>query len=457
MRYLDKFDEMIKESISKEKWDTPKSLDERLENTYESLSTIKSHKRFSLKIGVLVASIMMLTITTALAANSETVQNAINTVKNYFSSNTESRYSASKNSLEKFNDEVGITVEDKGIKITLDSVSADENFMNLFYTIESDKPIKISEKEMEMISDIKDLSPCGHFTIGENHPVMKDCEVYFESEYKVKAMARIGLNNIEIKENDKLVLELVRVLFVEGDWKIETVLDKSKIQPAIKSVRPNEHRIINCEDIEYDINIEKVSISPLGNIVTIKSNNEKIFNNFVLFDDKGESLDVLPTGVSGIGEIGSVNSFEFLKANKDTKYIKLVPVDTRSTRQYPEPIIKDIADLPVEFERASSGSVIVEDIKSDKNTLKIKYRKKGLVHSDVGGAIFLDDDGNEIEPLYNEDKWYQIAVDREDNSYTAIVTSYNKECDYSKCTKVLMYPEYEYKLLEDQAIIINLE
>ncbi|NEU06212.1 DUF4179 domain-containing protein [Clostridium senegalense] len=454
---MDKFDEMIKESISKEKWDTPKSLDERLENTYESLSTIKSHKRFSLKIGVLVASIMMLTITTALAANSETVQNAINTVKNYFSSNTESRYSASKNSLEKFNDEVGITVEDKGIKITLDSVSADENFMNLFYTIESDKPIKISEKEMEMISDIKDLSPCGHFTIGENHPVMKDCEVYFESEYKVKAMARIGLNNIEIKENDKLVLELVRVLFVEGDWKIETVLDKSKIQPAIKSVRPNEHRIINCEDIEYDINIEKVSISPLGNIVTIKSNNEKIFNNFVLFDDKGESLDVLPTGVSGIGEIGSVNSFEFLKANKDTKYIKLVPVDTRSTRQYPEPIIKDIADLPVEFERASSGSVIVEDIKSDKNTLKIKYRKKGLVHSDVGGAIFLDDDGNEIEPLYNEDKWYQIAVDREDNSYTAIVTSYNKECDYSKCTKVLMYPEYEYKLLEDQAIIINLE
>ncbi|GAA0126348.1 DUF4179 domain-containing protein [Clostridium sp. CTA-19] len=454
---MDKFDEMIKESISKEKWDTPKSLDERLENTYESLSTIKSHKRFSLKIGVLVASIMMLTITTALAANSETVQNAINTVKNYFSSNTESRYSASKNSLEKFNDEVGITVEDKGIKITLDSLSADENFMNLFYTIESDKPIKISEKEMEMIWDTKDLAPCGHFTIGENHPAMKDCEVYFESEYKVKAMARLGLNNIEIKENDKLVLELVRVLLVEGDWKIETVLDKSKIQPAIKSVKPNEHRIINCEDIEYDINIEKVSISPLGNIVTIKSNNEKIFNNFVLFDDKGESLDVLPTGVSGIGEIGSVNSFEFLKANKDTKYIKLVPVDTRSTRQYPEPIIKDIADLPVEFERASSGSIIVEDIKSDKNTLKIKYRKKGLVHSDVGDAIFLDDDGNEMEPLYNGDKWYQISVDRENNSYTAIVTSYNKECDYSKCTKVLMYPEYEYKLLEDQAIIINLE
>ncbi|WP_010297891.1 DUF4179 domain-containing protein [Clostridium senegalense] len=454
---MDRFDEMIKESISKEKWDTPKSLDERLENTYESLNTIKSHKRFSLKIGVLVASIMMLTITTALAANSETVQNAINTVKNYFSSNTESRYSASKNSLEKFNDEVGITVEDKGIKITLDSLSADENFMNLFYTIESDKPIKISEKEMEMISDIKDLSPCGNFTIGENHPVMKDCEVYFESEYKVKAMARLGLNNIEIKENDKLVLELVRVLLVEGDWKIETVLDKSKIQPAIKSVRPNEHRIIKRNGIDYDINIEKVSISPLGNIITIKSNNKEIFTGFALFDDKGESLDVLPTGVSGIGEIGSVNSFEFLKANKDTKYIKLVPVDKRSTRQYPEPIIKDIADLPVEFERASSGSVIVEDIKSDKNTLKIKYRKKGLVHSDIGGAIFLDDDGNEIEPLYNEDKWYQIAVDREDNSYTAIVTSYNKECDYSKCTKVLMYPEYEYKLLEDQAIIINLE
>lgn len=445
---------MVKESISKEKWDTPKSLDERLENTYESLNTIKSHKRFSLKIGVLVASIMMLTITTALAANSETVQNAINTVKNYFSSNTESRYSASKNELEKINDEVGITVEDKGIKVTLDSLSADENFMNLFYTIESNEPIKRSEKLSERYWDSRFFAPVGSCKINGQYASEGDSEGHFESEHIFKSMVRLKLDNIEIKENDKLTLDFERVLNIEGDWKIETVLDKSKIQQPIKSVKPNEHRIIKRNGIDYDINIEKVSISPLGNIITIRGNNKEIFTNFALFDDKGESLDVVKTGAYGSDE-GSLNSFEFLKANADTKYIKLVPIDTVRTNQRPEPIIKDMSNLPAEFEMSQNGSIIVEDIKFGKNDVKIKYRKKGLTLSYIEAGIFLrDEDGNQSElgPGGLEE-----AVDREDNSYTSIFTSYNEEWDFSKCSKISMVPDEEYKLLEDQAIIINLE
>lgn len=446
---------MIKESISKEKWDTPKSLDERLENTYESLNTIKSHKRFSLKIGVLVASIMMLTITTALAANSETVQNAINTVKNYFSSNTESRYSASKDELEKINDEVGITVEDKGIKVTLDSLSADENFMNLFYTIESNEPIKRSEKLSKRYWDSRTFAPVGSCKIDGQYVREGDSEGHFESEHIFKSMIRFKLDNIEIKENDKLTLELNRVLKIKGQWKIETVLDKSKIQPAIKSVKPNEHMIIKCNDIEYDINIEKVSISPLGNIIAIKSNNKEIFESFALFDDKGESLDVLSTGSYGSDE-GSLNSFEFLKANADTKYIKLVPIESIKERNLPKKIIRDINSLPAEFETSPYGSIIVEDVTFGENDVKIKYRKKGLTFYGIESPIFfMDDAENEVEAL-GKGK-VEETVNREDNSYITTYTSYDEECDFSKCTKIFMGLESKYKLLEDQAIIINLE
>lgn len=174
----------------------------------------------------------------------------------------------------------------------------------------------------------------------------------------------------------------------------------------------------------------------------------------MLFDDKGKALDLLPTCVSG-GVEGFANSFEFLKADENTKYIKLVPIEYVLGKQSPKNIVKDIDKLPQEFKISPDGSIIVEDVTFGANDVKIKYRKKGLSLPSYLCVFFMDEFGNKIEPLGGS--MMEEIVNREDNSYTNIITSYSEKCDFSKCKKIYMPEECKYKLLEDEAIIINLE
>ena len=89
-------------------------------------------------------------------------------------------------------------------------------------------------------------------------------------------------------------------------------------------------------DIKHNINVEKVLISPLANTIRINEKPTKVFkdwtpmlgNSFALFDDKNNSLDVLDKGGSGVNTKTGIasNSYEFLKADKDTKLLTLVPI-----------------------------------------------------------------------------------------------------------------------------------
>lgn len=240
---LDKFDEMIKNKIANEVWEVPLSLDESLEGVFENLAQVKKRRSIPIRILIAVAVTTILTITTAVAANSDTVQNAINTVKNYFDSNVESKYISSKESLEKLNDEVGATVEDKGIKVTLESIAMDENFLNIFYKIESKEPIKRSEKSDEKMWDSTFFAPVGCYEIDGQLLSNADSEGHFESEHVFRTMTRIKLNNVETKENSKLKIMITNVLNMSGKWNMEINLEKNKLKTSIKSVKPNKNEL----------------------------------------------------------------------------------------------------------------------------------------------------------------------------------------------------------------------
>lgn len=74
-------------------------------------------------------------------------------------------------------------------------------------------------------------------------------------------------------------------------------------------------------------------------------------NSFALFDDKNNSLDVLDKGGSGVNTKTGIasNSYEFLKADKDTKSLTLVPISFDNSIENKELEPQSIGNLPIVF------------------------------------------------------------------------------------------------------------
>lgn len=105
-------------------------------------------------------------------------------------SNSGFKYEADKEVLEEFKSTVGITSEDQGIKFTLDNLAADDNFLTLFLTVESDKPIpKIDNPVFAAFNAI----PLLNFKIDGKELGLRNnnnMEAYFENDNKLKVMIR---------------------------------------------------------------------------------------------------------------------------------------------------------------------------------------------------------------------------------------------------------------------------
>ena len=295
-----------------------------------------------------------------------------------------------------------------------------------------------------------------------------DREGNFENENKLKAIVKMSIDCVELGEKANFKVKTNEIFGVNGNWEIETILDKSKIEPDAKVINVNKKLELNDDNGTYGIDIKKISISPLGNRIVFSylGDMEKTgLLQFALFDDKGNSLDIINSGISIGPNIN--NGFEFLKVNNDTKFIKVVPINQNPIYENePELAIVDINNLPVEIKVNAKGSITIEEVTFSDNQIRTKYRKNGLAYS--GSRVFIDyrdEDGsdvsldNVIETKSGIKRVGKVeeAVDRKDNSYTRIDTFYKEKCDFSSYKKIYIRPENEYKLLEDKAIQIDLQ
>ena len=110
-------------------------------------------------------------------------------------------------------------------------------------------------------------------------------------------------------------------------WYISTDIDKSKVK--VSSITKD----INLKLPNSDATVEKAVFSPFGNQLVISTpstgdpdNVIANIDSFALYDENDTCLDILNSDLSVNGDGSSRNSLEFLKANKDTKQLKFVPV-----------------------------------------------------------------------------------------------------------------------------------
>lgn len=461
---MDSFDKKIKELAKNEVLEVPDRINNKLNYVLKNIDSPKKTRRNPLKVAMIVLALTTATITSAFA---------IETVIDYFRYNTDSTYIHSKNELEKLGSSINLKSKDKGIELNVNSIAIDNNFLNIFYTIKSDKNIKELDKAY---NDLAPHSPTIRVN-ANNKPLLGNPEYESAkiSDNEMKAVYRISIANIKLDNNFELKIYTNNLLNQKGHWSISTKVDKTKganesYEYFIRkdsSVTLHERTYTNpkpkldkFKDVTINFNIDKVVISPLGSQIIIgeKTTPESIGigSNFALFDENKQSLDIIDKGSSliNLGE-GPITSFEFLKANKDTKSLSLVPIQQDYSKGIGEMLPPENIDkLPVELKATAYGKVVIEDIQLSEKQIKITYYKDGVVPY-TSEFFFFDENGKRIDPAPHS-FLHEPVTNNYTGRYTYIVDCSEPFKDFSKIKKISMY-ESHIKLLYDQEIKFDLK
>lgn len=458
MNEFDDFDRLLKDKAHKEKSKVPDSLSIKVDDILVSLKDKKVYRKRSIKIGIAAALAAVISVSTVFAVGTPKLASMVNQVVSYFNNTKDTRYIEDKSSFEKFNKAIGMSVKDKDIKLTVDNIAVDDNFINIFYTIESKSPINMDLKDENKLFEAVLSSPFMNFKINGkeikygNH---NDTDAYFQGDKILKVMKRINVSQISLPENFDLNISTDEIFRIKGKWDIATTIDKSAVSVASKTIEPNIKACIDTGDIKHNITIKKVSISPFGSQIVImeKTHKDNIFDKFALFDEKGNVLDVLNTDEAGSSFGKATNSFEFIKANTDMKYITLVPI--KFTESGKADVQKEsISKLPAVFKTCNTGSRVVDSIKFDKSMIKIAYHNEGVELWDPA-FLFYDSKGNELNL---GDCGLSTSIGRQNGEYTQILSFGNKNPDFSKIAQIGTFTGVDHlELLKDQQIKIDLQ
>ena len=446
----------------------PENVRLKLDDTYkkilESENTSKKPIKKVAKVATIAATITALTLTTGFG---------LEYMIEYFKFNEDSKYISTQEGVNSLNKVINSSVTDKNIEFIVDSIATDDNYINIFYTIKSDKNIKEIEKYFE---DPFFAKP--HLSIYANgeelyETTMIEGEASYVSDTELKGIRRLNITHYNIPNEFNLDIKVDEIFNQKGKWEISTKVDKTEAVSNSKKYNINKDFIVSKSykddkdliNVNHEINIDKVILSPLANQIVIKENikaikpdwKPSIGYNFALFDQDGVQLDIIDKGlVQGIGS--QVNSYEFIKGDKELTSLKYVPI------QYNEDVTderlgaKSIDNLPIEFKVSENGKWIIDKIDIKDSEILIHGRKEGFVYNGLlASLMFCDENGEQIEFDIESTPISDIANDRNNkNQIYSLKFSKKYKEGINRIKSIDMYSENSIELMMDQSVAIEL-
>lgn len=412
------------------------ALKNRIEDRIEGRMMKKTTVKRTRHIALVAACVAAVGLTTAFAAGN---------VISYFSSEKAIEIT-SMEKLAEYNEEIGESVSKDGYTLTLDNVAADDNFIHVFYTVKSDqtpfydgddpKAVMLSDaiRKPQMEVDIAINGEMAGWTTNHN-----TIDGYFADNYTYKSAAKFNVAGMEIPDvfnvelfgevvyPDSELSEAYLKLFKMGGYEEMTDEDKASMWYVSADVNKSKVKVatvtkdINAKLTWTDGTLEKVIFSPFGNQLVISTpasgDDAMRADLFALFDENDKALDVINTDLRGSMSSISRNSLEFLKADKDTSKLKLVPLkfNEHGDAEVPE---YALGTYPISCKVNNYGSVVITDVRIKDGEVDIDYYKDGFVMFNPGFCL-LDDEGNNAEPGGKLGCVHYTDVHYDTNSYTA--------------------------------------
>ncbi|MEA5096582.1 MAG: DUF4179 domain-containing protein [Sedimentibacter saalensis] len=418
------FDKMIKSMIENE----PNPMSEEFKNSIKSaleklpedntgLKRIKKNTRRT-KVLLIASIITLFLITTAFASGPRLLKMTQNFIKELYkidNLNIESKQSE----YEKYNAPVNYTSESKGISVTINNIAVDGNFILITSTVTSPVPIKdiimndpVYKRNFEKygISDfigfLPTLNPMYKFKIdGKELGIadITDCESYFKNDYSFVAIENYIISD-EMPRVFNLNILAEYVCYTIGTWSFDMAIDRSSTLENSITVTPNIQTevtsIAHGKEYKHSILIDKLSISPFGDKISIIEKGPEPFRDFTLRDGNGNYYIILNSTVTA-NENGDIykNTFEYIypSTNKKINDLYLVPILTLG-----DPVEKQVMmsddNTPTEIKISDIGGYTTENIEIDDNQIRVILKPYGAIlqyRSIINGAFgFLDKNGS---------------------------------------------------------------
>jgi hypothetical protein len=213
-------------------------------------------------------------------------------------------------------------------------------------------------------------------------------------------------------------------------------------------------------EIEHNIIIDRVSLSPLGNILVITDKggnspaNRELFQNYFIVDDKGNFYGQMYTMRTRKNwEEDETTIIEFFgNVPDDAQYLKLIPYNDHGGIGHSA---IEINNLPQKLRESDYGSVIVESCVITDEEVAVTYRYEGMLSASMVLIITAAEDE---APLFGSRRytWTVPIYNRAEESYTNVFTFVNPLENAQDIVAGIELPQRDIELLENQAIIIPL-
>lgn len=379
---MDKLDEILKLKANNEKEFIPDSLDNKINNILNNLSSKKSKK--PIIAAGLAAALISAPLLSVYGSDIPIVKEVIG----YFNKNDNSYYIGEKNAYEKYAQNIGIAKEDKGIKVTINQVYCDDNYISVFYTVEGRAEDKLNKRRNLHSSLDIDFN-------GYQHESGIYLEENVDESGKIQGVFRRAVTQSEVLKNFNLKVDFNMAYEVEGNWNFEFEVNKQdEVIKYTKEYKPDVEAKVTNRSV-HEIDIEKVVLSPSGNRIVISEKDmglEPALLRFVVYDDKDNLLGVLEDEGGG----GLINSYKFPTIKSGAKSLKLVPiinpgtpktigpqttVDVKEVARYFYNIINVKDSFPKKVQAPSGGNIIINKIVSTNEGTEVYFQKENLYNN----------------------------------------------------------------------------
>ncbi|AFL99215.1 MULTISPECIES: DUF4179 domain-containing protein [Desulfitobacterium] len=456
------FDQFIKNKAKGEPINVPRGFSERMDSLMANLpEKTQGVRRLPKKMFLVVAGFIVFASMSVVA--SPLVGEMSSGVISYFNAPRDFKYLSQQAVYEQYNSQVGVSASDQGIKVTVDNLAVDDNYISVFYTAESEEPIQLLGDE-ETIEQWRINWTAPHFWFKENGryiepPAQNEIDAYLEDPYTLKGMQRFAVVGL-LEDTMNLEIYTEEIFGKEGRWHIPLSVDKSSVAVESLTVAPKMKAKVTTGwngEYKHDITIEKVSISPFGNQIVLSERAENTFSQFALRDEQGRYLTVIPTATYGGNFFIKVtNNFEFIGGRTDMKELTLIPIVSGSEEDgLPAPKLRtaEIGSYPIAMPESELGGFVMEGLELTPEKAVATFHQEGAVGISYPDLILLDENGESLDFAAFHDDSY----DRETGKITITLTfkDVSGEEIIAKAKKVGYYAR-PMKLNEDEAVTIKL-
>ncbi len=401
---------------------------------------------------------MLIVMTTAISFAAPMLVKMTEGAISYFNAPEEFRYLSKQAEYEKFNAEVGISCEDKGINITLDNIAVDDNYINVFYTLKSEKPIELLGDENDPLKWRLQWSAVNFRLKADSRYIEPATQIekdaYLVDEYTMQGMQRFAVMD-RLNDNFNLELYTNYIWNIEGLWHMAVNVDKSSVAVESNTVMPDIKAKVTSgwkdRTSKHNITVKKVSLSPFGNQIVLSERGAEVFNEFAVRDNSGNYLTVIQSSNQSHPLYKVDNSFEFISESTDIQSITIIPIMSDGHSE-----LKNISlnDLPTELPVNDMGSYVIESIEMNEEKMQAVISQKGavpvidfvLMPTDENGEMIRLDGFNDTE--YNHENGKIIA--------TLFWGKSVSKDDLDKIKGFSYWVNYDFMLNEDEAITIDL-